>query len=192
MYIDRIIYPIYTLGPKKRIAIWFSGCSKRCKGCANPELWERKKSQAISLNNVKKILENAINKNDVEGITFTGGDPLEQDGLEMLELVKFLKKFENVDILVYTGYLKKEVEKKENIKEMLKLIDVLIDGRYVEKLNDNMVKLRGSSNQKIYYINENKTKLYEKYMKDNGRKLQNVYYNNKLISIGIHNRLEKN
>ena len=47
IYIDRIYAPVTTLGPGKRIALWTSGCSKRCEGCANPELWEARPDQAV-------------------------------------------------------------------------------------------------------------------------------------------------
>ena len=184
MYIDRIIYPIYTLGPGKRIVIWFAGCSKKCKGCSNPELWEKNQKYKISVENVKKIIHKLINQNQVDGITLTGGDPLEQSTEEMAEL---LKEFNEFDILLYTGYEYNQIEK----KEILKFVDVLIDGRYVEELNNNKVELRGSINQKIIYINKNKKEVYEKYMKENGRKIQNLYYQEKLISVGIPNKLEE-
>ena len=102
MYIDRIIYPIYTLGPGKRIAIWFSGCKKACKGCANPELWKREKKQKISINKVKECLNIIIKSNEVNGITLTGGDPLEQSKKDLFELIKYTKKINsNIDILLY-------------------------------------------------------------------------------------------
>ena len=189
MYIDRIIYPIYTLGPGKRIVIWFAGCSKKCRNCANPELWHKENKQKISINSVKRILEKTIKENEVDGVTLTGGDPLEQDIKQIIELVEFIKELKNIDILLYTGYLRKEIKKDKNLEKVLNKIDVLIDGRYIEGLNDNSVILRGSSNQKIYYLSEQKKEIYINYMKEYGRKVQNIYCNGKLISVGIHNKL---
>ena len=45
MYLDRILYPVTSLGPGKRLCIWVSGCNARCEGCANPELWTQRPEQ---------------------------------------------------------------------------------------------------------------------------------------------------
>ena len=51
MYLDRILYPVTSLGPGKRLCIWVSGCNARCEGCANPELWTQRPEQFISVEN---------------------------------------------------------------------------------------------------------------------------------------------
>ena len=56
MYIARILYPVETLGPGKRIGIWFCGCSKACKGCSNPELWQRQEKYRISIDSILKLI----------------------------------------------------------------------------------------------------------------------------------------
>ena len=89
MYIDRIIYPIYTLGPGKRIVIWTKGCTKGCPNCSNPELWDVGKSKSRNVKELFQIIYNISSQNCVDGITFTGGDPIEQFD-ELMELIKLL------------------------------------------------------------------------------------------------------
>ena len=78
MYVDRILYPIETLGPGKRIVIWTVGCTKHCAHCANPELWDPAGRNNIAIKDLAQIIGNLCRENSVDGITFTGGDPLEQ------------------------------------------------------------------------------------------------------------------
>ncbi len=187
MYVERILYPVYTLGIGSRIAIWVSGCNKKCPNCANPELWEQQPSQKIEEPHLYKILQEIIDKNQVDGITISGGEPFDQKE-DLYELVTHIKqKNKQMEILCYTGYEKEQIEQDQINKKILQKIDILIDGKYIDEKNDNKIPLRGSTNQKIYYLTPNKQKEYEKYMKENGRKVQNVYYKNSVVSIGIHN-----
>ncbi len=187
MYVDRIIYPIFSLGPGKRVVIWTKGCTKKCKNCSNPELWDVGKARKRSVRELFQIIVNINKENRVDGITFTGGDPLEQFG-EIIEFAKLLKNLTD-DILVYTGdyFANFDEEKKEKIREN---IGVLIDGPYIHELNFKDVNLRGSKNQNIIYFNKNLRNKYEKYLKK-GRMIQNVVMGKKIISVGIHNRQEE-
>lgn len=191
MQIDRIIYPITTLGPGQRIAIWTVGCSKHCANCANKELWDRNNGKSISPEVLVGIINEVIDTHKVDGVTFTGGDPLEQFD-ELLEFVRLLSPLSS-DILIYTGYTLSEAKQcisPEKWNEFIDMIAVMIDGPYIDKLNDNRCVLRGSSNQNIIYFNEKVKERYIPYLEE-GRKIQNVYYENKLISVGIHNRESK-
>lgn len=183
MQIDRILYPITTLGPSKRVVIWTIGCKKHCFNCANPELWEANPHKNIQVDRLAKMLNDLSVKENIKSITFTGGDPLEQkeELHELLTKIRFLYD----DILVYTGFTYEEVDAK-----YLENIDVLIDGKYIEKENINDLSLRGSKNQRIFYLNSALKNKYEEYL-IKGRQIQNIYYDGKLISIGIHNILGK-
>ena len=181
MQIDRILYPILTLGYGRRIAIWTIGCERRCFGCSNPELQAFDSSKNISLDLILNIILSY--KDKIDGVTITGGEPfLQKDPL--LTLLKELKSNGIEDILVYTGNTLNELKdmRDKKVDEILKNIDVLIDGHYVEELNDNK-GIRGSSNQKVHVFNSN---LKEKYKALEGeRKVQNIYYKNNSINIGI-------
>jgi len=118
-----------------------------------------------------------------DGITITGGDPFFQVG-ELLSFLQLLRKKYNKEVLVFTGYTMEQlmVEGSDSAK-CLGLIDILIDGEYIDELNDN-VGLRGSSNQRIIILNK---KYKDRYAQAPcwPRQSQTVLSNGKLISIGI-------
>lgn len=178
MYIARILYPVEVLGPGKRIGIWFCGCSHKCKGCSNPELWQQQEKYKISIDDVVSLIHQISDTNPVDGFTITGGDPMEQSD-ELSTLLKKLKVISD-DILVYTGF---EIE--ELTEKQLENISVLIDGRYKEELNDNSL-LRGSSNQRIHILEETQRVKYEAYLNTESNKIQNFTTNDGVVSVGIH------
>ena len=96
MLVDRAIFPITTLGPGERLVIWFSGCSKQCRNCSNPELWF-----ADQTKNIEPIfcfkLHPIPKQQKLAGITLTGGDPLEQTE-DLIEILPRLRMITN-DIL---------------------------------------------------------------------------------------------
>lgn len=183
MYIDRLLYPVTALGPGKRIALWVSGCSRHCKKCANPELWDRQEYQKITSEKLVKVISSVIG-HGIDGITITGGEPFDQ-ATGLSEVIDGLP--EQINVLVFSGYRYEELIEKQDARELLSRIDVLIDGEYVDELNDNNSALRGSLNQHIWYLNKAVQSEYEKYLAE-GRKIQNFVYDYKTVSVGIHNR----
>ena len=148
MQVDRVLYPIAALGPGKRVAIWTIGCTKHCANCANPELWSSDAAREISASHLASLLQNIAAQNLVDGITITGGDPLEQPQ-QLLELLKLCRPICN-DILLYTGFYLEQLQSQEDevYREILSYIDVLVDGLYIEAKNDNLCTLRGSTDRK--------------------------------------------
>ena len=188
MEIDRILYPVESLGPGKRVVVWTIGCSKHCKNCSNKELWEKNNKKDIPSYKVLDLIKNICKSEQVDGITFTGGDPFEQKD-ELIKIIEGLDGFCE-DILVYTGYTEKELYdllSEEEAEKVKTLVSVLIEGPYVDELNDNVSCLKGSSNQRIIIYNKNLCPIYNKYIKQ-GRKIQNFYVKNRAISVGIHNK----
>ena len=130
MKIARILYPVKNLGPGNRIGIWFSGCRKHCKGCANPELWEDNGIGDISCETVLLAIGRLRSDKypEIDGVTISGGEPfLQPDALR--ELIKILLNENIKDILVYSGYQKEELE--SEYKDILDDISVLVDGEYI-------------------------------------------------------------
>ena len=191
MLIARIIYPITTLGPGNRLVIWTVGCSKHCYNCANPELFSFDKSKEISVKTLNEKINYILENYSVDGVTITGGDPLEQRE-ELFELLMLIKP--NIqDLLLYTGYTIAELSKmltEDDLTFFKEHVSVLIDGQYMEELNDNQVPLRGSANQTINYFDQSLKGIYEQYL-EKGRSVQNVYNDDMVISVGIHNVKEK-
>lgn len=188
MLVERLLYPITALGPGNRVVVWTAGCSKRCPQCENPELWTGADRHEIDVKVLAKEINRLHELYGANAITFTGGDPLEQiQDLEdlLLEIRPYFS-----DILVYTGFTVDELKLslgKQRYADLKKLIDVLVDGRYIENENDGSSPLRGSSNQKVVFFSNGMRKKYEEYMSC-GRLVQNVAYNGKVVSVGIHNK----
>ena len=185
MYIERILCPIVTLGPGKRLVIWTKGCSKNCYGCISPEMAVVGNARNVSVQDICVIVSNIHKSEGFDGITISGGDPLEQLP-EIIELLENLRTYTD-DILVYTGFvwpIFSQKLKEDEIKKIKSLISVLIDGPYIHEQNIPQLSLRGSKNQNIIFFDETKKKKYEEYMSE-GRKLQNIYIDEKLLTVGI-------
>lgn len=179
MFVDRIYFPVTTLGPGERVVVWTCGCTKRCPGCANPELWETRPEAAIEPARLAAVLNDLAGRTGAHRITFTGGDPLEQAPALASVLTAIRPAFD--DILVYTGYLFEE------LPSLPQEIDVLIDGPYVEAENDGVCALRGSTNQRVIVLNPALETLYHEEMQK-PRSVQNAVFDGRAISIGIHGR----
>ena len=169
------------------MGIWTQGCSKHCRGCISPELQPvtgRETDEKI----LAEIVREIARKNQCRGLTVSGGDPLEQPEA-MLRLLRLLRKdFE--DILVYTGFALSELQGGcvgPAGTECLKLIDVLIDGRYMEERNVPNCVLRGSDNQVIHFFNQKQKPVYSDYMKQ-GRILESFVHGDETIITGILDR----
>lgn len=184
MYLARILYPVETLGPGKRIGIWFCGCPHHCHGCSNPELWDFDSQYSISLSNVLKLIYSISDSNMVDGFTVTGGEPFFQPEA----LCSLINEIYNIsdDILVYSGYTLNELKEQKihAADHIFEKISVLIDGRYIHERN-NGCSLRGSDNQQIHFISGKHKDKYDLYMQQSNR-IQNFTVGNSIISVGIH------
>ncbi len=134
-------------GPGTRFVIWTQGCSIRCKGCWNKEMWSFKRKNEISAKELVKKIEK--NSRFIEGVTILGGEPFDQYD-ELLELVKQIKK-KNLTIMLYTGYTLKELASTHK-NEILEFTDILITGRFIEEKKTMTGGWIGSSNQKIHFL----------------------------------------
>ena len=187
MNIARILYPVKVLGPGNRVGIWVCGCNKKCPNCSNGELWEQQQKYEITVPNLENAIDNIVSKYEVDGFTITGGEPMNQ-AKELAELVVYLKTI-NKDILVYTGYLLEELQKIQSayINNILASIAVLIDGKYIEELNNN-IPLRGSDNQRINILNSQYKNYYENYLEIIHNQIQNFTTIDGVVSVGIHKK----
>ena len=190
MLIARILSPVHSLGPGDRVCLWTQGCKKRCKGCISPEL-QPYSGNEIDEDILAKILIQVARKNNCTGITISGGDPLEQSQA-LLKLLTLLRN-EFDDILVYTGFELQDIQDGLvgiEAKKCLDYLDVLIDGKYIDELNDKDCVLRGSSNQNIHFITKELAPIYAEYMKQ-GRILESFVHNQNTIVTGIFNKEER-
>jgi len=184
--ISLIYYPVITLGPGKRLGIWTQGCSRHCAGCISKHTWEFDERKRVSWSRIESVLSENILK--TSSLTISGGEPFDQIE-ELHRLLKLARQIGYTDILLYTGYTIEELkEKYENkFEEITNLISVLIDGRFVQGLDTDLI-WKGSENQRmfIYENNQDIRKTYEEYMtrtKDN--KLQLVTFEGVIYIVGI-------
>lgn len=134
-----------------RTSLYLQGCSRRCKGCFNPQTWDFQGGMPWT-EEVEQVFLEMIGKPHIVGCTILGGEPLEpvnRQGLLVL-LQKVRSTYPQKDIWVYTSYLYEELQKE--CPEILESIDVLVDGEYVEELKDLRLQFRGSSNQRVIHV----------------------------------------
>lgn len=137
-------------GHGKRVVIWFSGCTLHCKGCINKYMWDKSVGKSYTVNGlVKKV----ASFEDITGVTFIGGEPLQQ-GEELVIFVEEILK-RKLDIVLFTGYELNELTGWQ--KQIADKSAVIICGRYKEEFRDTNLLLRGSNNQAII-INDEKLK----------------------------------
>jgi anaerobic ribonucleoside-triphosphate reductase activating protein len=182
------LFPITSLGPGNRIVIWLIGCQHKCVGCSNPELWAKNKDKEFTVDQLVSLIQKSFKNQDIDGITITGGEPFDQyqDMMDFIGKIRILSS----DILVYSGYTLSELRNNIDcnvLENIMKNISVLIDGRYIEALNDSYTPLRGSTNQIIHYIDQSVRVKYELYL-EKGRSINNFTYGNNLITVGIINK----
>ena len=178
--IDRMYYPVKTLGYGTRFGIWTVGCPRRCYNCSNPELQNADSSKGVEVSSILALVSQY--KDKIDGVTITGGDPFGQPE-SLMELLKGINQLQIKDVLVYTGYTLEELKADPIKRNALKHVGVLIDGPYIDKLNDNK-SIRGSSNQSIIVLRPSLASRYSG-IANWPRKSQTVYTENSLYSIGI-------
>lgn len=148
-------------GPGVRVSLFVSGCTHHCKECFNPETWDFNFGQPYTKeveDSILKELENPA----YSGLTLLGGEPMEpvnQKALVSL-VTRFKDKFPEKTLWVYSGYLLdrdilgKMAPKFESTMEILKRVDVLVDGEFMIDLKDITLLFRGSSNQRLINVPE--------------------------------------
>jgi anaerobic ribonucleoside-triphosphate reductase activating protein len=143
--LSRIHFPVTTLGPGRRIGIWFQGCSIRCPGCISMDTW----AQGRGITTIDEVF-NAIARwiPVADGITISGGEPFDQPKA-LFELLKRLRLLTEADVLVFTGHPWTKVG--EILDASPGLIDALVTGPFDLNRNQTLA-LRGSDNQELHFL----------------------------------------
>jgi len=163
-------------GTGVRVTLFVSGCTHYCKGCFNSEAWDFDYGQPFTEKTQNELLE-MLKPSFVNGLTLLGGEPFEPQN--QAALVPFLEKVREIypqkDIWCFTGYtfetdlLKDSRARCSVTDKFLSLIDILVDGEFIEELKDITLVFRGSSNQRIIDVKKSlkcgKTVFWEKFEK---------------------------
>lgn len=195
----QIIYHDYVertevLGPGKRFVLWLSGCCFECDGCIAQNYHSGSNGKAID---AEKMCQIILDTQGIEGITISGGEPFLQSKA-LAELLCNIKKNSNISVIIYTGFLLRELKHRtgqvkqfisfdawDDIEKVLSYTDLLIDGRYIKELDDGR-KCVGSSNQIIHnlsdFYNESQIRTYYSTYK---RKIEIVVRDGYYLMVGV-------
>ena len=180
--IHGILWKTKALGPENRVALWLQGCERRCEGCMSLESRPLTGGKVVS---IQKLAEKISEVSDTEGITISGGEPfLQADAL--YALLTELRKRRDFGVIIYTGYTVEELKAlhNEKIDAILNgLADLIIDGEYVEQLNDGR-SLIGSANQVPHFLTD-RYKPYEEMYTSKKRNVEIIATQNEVLLAGI-------
>ncbi|MEJ2766392.1 anaerobic ribonucleoside-triphosphate reductase-activating protein [Photobacterium sp. MCCC 1A19761] len=153
-------YPVDVVnGPGTRCTLFVSGCEHQCRGCYNQSTWRPDSGHPFTEDMAAQIIRD-LNDPRIprRGLTLSGGDPLHPANVaDVLQLVKRVREScPGKDIWLWTGYVLAELNPAQ--QAVVQLIDVLIDGKYIQAERDPSLNWRGSANQVIHYFDTNDVK----------------------------------
>ena len=139
-----------------RVTLFVSGCRNRCKNCFQPQTWDFSYGQPFTAETEEKILA-MLEPSYIRGLTLLGGEPFEPENQPALAafLEKVKERCPGKDVWAFTGFTWEELHSPdcraygEAAEKMLSLIDILVDGRFVEEKKNIRLRFRGSENQRI-------------------------------------------
>jgi anaerobic ribonucleoside-triphosphate reductase activating protein len=140
-----------VLGPGARAVVWFQGCSLRCPGCMAQTMNDDDAHEAWT---PAALADRICRLAGIEGITLSGGDPFDQPPEALCAFTEAIRRHSDLTIMVFTGRTLAQLRRQlppALAERLLATIDLLVDGPYVEELNDGSL-WRGSSNQEIHFL----------------------------------------
>lgn len=174
--VHRIKEHCSVLGPGTRAVLWFQGCSFSCPGCIANEMNSSSQYEVFSPQSLASKIASIVG---IEGVTLSGGDPFDQPLEAMTEFLRLIRANTSLSVMCYTGRTmdqliklgRKNPPSEQQIDAMLSNIDLLVDGLYVEQLNDGSL-WRGSSNQVIHFLTDRYVHLKSSINLKNARQLE--------------------
>ena len=137
-----------------RVSLFVSGCARNCKGCFNKDAQDPAFGKPFD-NKAKQKIFKELEHDWCRGVSLLGGEPLSKLSDNRKTVIAFAKevkeKFPTKDIAIWSGYTLEEIQADDTMKDILKYVDVLVDGPFVESKKDLSLPFRGSSNQRILY-----------------------------------------
>lgn len=136
-------------GPGKRFALWVQGCSLRCPGCCNPEMFGAEKGNRIES---QVLVKNILSTPQIEGLSVLGGEPFQQPQA-LVDVCRHVRAA-GLSVMIYTGYTLAELKTMSSpaVSELLATVDILVDGRYEQDKPEPRRRWIGSSNQVMHFL----------------------------------------
>ena len=162
MHYNKIRKMDISNGPGVRVSIFFQGCHFHCKGCFNTETWDFNGGKEFNSEVINRVI-NLCNNDVITGLSILGGEPLNPKNIDGVTLLAktFKEKYPNKTIWLWSGYF---FDSKKD-EEIMKYLDVMIDGQFKIELSSPLLKYKGSSNQRVIDIKKsiknNKIILYQ-------------------------------
>lgn len=138
-------------GPGVRVSVFTQGCNIHCDGCFSTEIWSFDGGKEFT-EEIRDFILDLCDKPHIAGLSILGGEPLSTLNYnELLDLImKFRERFPDKTIWMWTGYIFEELNNTQ--LDIVKMVDVLVDGPWTQNLGDFSLKYRGSSNQRVIDI----------------------------------------
>jgi anaerobic ribonucleoside-triphosphate reductase activating protein len=148
----------FSAAPGVSVSFYTQGCPHHCPGCHNPETWDYDGGQEFTYDTINEILAALTNNNIMRSLCILGGEPLckENEFLTHLVITSVKEQLPNVKVYIWTGYTYDELKSNHSphLENILKNTDCLIAGPYIESERDITLKMRGSRNQEIIYLDK--------------------------------------
>lgn len=145
-------------GPGVRVSLFVSGCTHHCEGCFNPETWDFKYGKQFGDDTIEQIVD-LLKPTHIQGLSLLGGEPFDpRNQSTVWRLVKHVRnRLPDKDVWCYTGYCFEQLYAGHignHSKQLLSMIDVLVDGPFVLSMKNVGLRFRGSENQRIISVKE--------------------------------------
>ena len=180
--LHNIVYHTKVLGPGVRTAVWLQGCLRKCEGCMSASSRPLNGGREIP---VAQLFECIKEIKDIEGITISGGEPFLQPG-PLHAFLTLIRGNTDLGVIIYTGYTLKQLRKMKNadVEGILSdCTDLLIDGEYIDSLNDG-ASLKGSSNQELHFLTD-RYKPYASMYASHKRDIEIFSSKDSLLLVGV-------
>lgn len=184
VFINKVHFPVYSLGPGRRIGIWFQGCSIACAGCLSRDTWTQAPHHEVALNDLVCITRKHILM--VNGITISGGEPFQQPrALEafLAEITTWRTDDHDFDVLIYSGLSESFLRRK--YLSILEYCDALVPEPFRKALSPAS-GWRGSMNQPLVVLSDRGARVYAHSARDErAAKPQAVHFLGDTFIIGV-------
>lgn len=149
--VHRMLPQTQVAGPGLRFCLWVQGCSRHCPGCMARQTWPAEAGMPMDTADILALVANAAG---IEGITFLGGEPVEQ-AAAVAELARAVRAM-GLSVVVFTGYTRGQLRQKRDpgVDHLLAQTDLLIDGPFVQEQFDISRPWVGSSNQQYHFLTD--------------------------------------